>query len=131
MTTRNNTLLAIVGCNAVTAISGGVALIFNAAQPPLRWLAHTPFNSYLLPGLLLMIIVGGSALAAFLTSLGQKAGATTLAFLSGLIMFGWIICEILLIRQFSWLQTLYLLSGAVVIVLSYPDLKSPIYNKMN
>jgi hypothetical protein len=50
-----------VGLNAV---AGGVGLIVNGLGIPKDQLAGTPFDSFLIPGLLLSIVVGGSMLGA-------------------------------------------------------------------
>jgi hypothetical protein len=46
---------------AVTAIVGGVGLLSGVNTPPVEFLAKSPFNSYLIPGLSLLVLVGGSA----------------------------------------------------------------------
>jgi hypothetical protein len=54
---------AVVG---VTAAGGGIALAagLEGGRYPARWLKGTPFSSYLIPGLILAVVVGGSAAAA-------------------------------------------------------------------
>jgi hypothetical protein len=51
---------------AVTAIGGGIALATGAeaARFPDEWLDRTPWTSYLVPGVILACVVGGSALVA-------------------------------------------------------------------
>src|SRR5512135_3821044 len=61
--------LALVGLDgfaALTAICGGIALAagLEASRFPATWLQGTPFASYLLPGLILAAVVGGSAAVA-------------------------------------------------------------------
>ena len=48
----------------LTAVGGGVTLLIGTFAPPLEMLEGSFFSSYLIPGLSLMAIVGGSALAA-------------------------------------------------------------------
>ena len=54
---------AVVG---LTAIGGGIALAagLEGERYPVEWLTGTPFSSYLIPGLILSVAVGGSAAAA-------------------------------------------------------------------
>lgn len=121
---RGKLLVALLSFNAITAIGGGLALIMGLNTPPQSWLDNTPFNSYLLPGLVLLFIVGGSALYGLLHGLITHSGSDDIrAFLSGIILLGWIIGEIAILRQFSWLQIVYLLTGGVVAVLARTSVK--------
>jgi len=123
MMQRRETLIIVLAFNALSAICGGIALMAGFSRPPAAWLIHTPFNSYVLPGLLLALIVGGSALMAAAAELARKSAAHLLSLSAGIIMCIWIICEMFLIRQFSWLQILYLLLGGSVIGLA--GIRSP------
>jgi len=46
---------------AITALAGGTALLLGFQTPPLALLDASPFKSYLVPGLALAVVVGGSA----------------------------------------------------------------------
>lgn len=105
-------LLVMTGFAAISAIGGGIGLmLFNGMGIPLEYLRSTPFTSYVVPGLILVLVVGGSAFAALLALLVRHRWASLLAFAAGAIMTGWIIVEVLLIHQFSWLQVVYLVTG--------------------
>ena len=59
-------LAAFIG---ITAVAGGVALIVGAATstsggaiPDAAYLGGSPFTSYIVPGLVLAVVVGGTAL---------------------------------------------------------------------
>lgn len=106
-------------------------ILFNGMGIPLEYLRLTPFTSYVVPGLILGVVVGGSALAAALLLVLRHRWAYLVAFAAGAIMTGWIIVEVLLIRQFSWLQLGYLviglaLMGLVVIQRLQTSRQSPI-----
>src|SRR5262245_48898609 len=59
--------LAILdGFLGVTAVLGGLGLVTNRFTPPLDALAGSPFTSYTIPGLVLLVVVGGSGLLAAL-----------------------------------------------------------------
>jgi hypothetical protein len=49
---------------ALTAIAGGRALLAGFQTPPVSLLQGSPFRSYLVPGLVLSVVVGGSAASA-------------------------------------------------------------------
>lgn len=85
---------------ALTAIGGGIALVAGLEEGrfPVEWLRGTPFGSYVVPGLILAVVVGGSAVvAAAATLISPNAGglASTVA---GVVM-GWIAVEVLILKQ--------------------------------
>jgi hypothetical protein len=57
-------LIFLTGFLALTTFLGGIALIANWIAMPVELLEGSIFSSYLIPGLSLSIIVGGSALFA-------------------------------------------------------------------
>jgi len=64
--------LILVGLEAfvaLTSIAYGVGLAVGAVQSPLAWLQNTPFSDYVIPGLVMAIIVGGSSLCQSLDRL--------------------------------------------------------------
>ena len=105
-------LLVLAGFTAITAVIGGLSVIVtNGLGMPVSWLRTTPFQDYTIPGVILLVIVGGSALIAALSLQFHHAWQYLIAFASGAILVGWILGEALLIQQTSWLQALYLVVG--------------------
>ena len=84
-------------------------------QFPLEWLQHTPFNDYTIPALILAIGVGGSSLiAAFMIFTGREEGVLA-SEAAGLIMAGYIVVEVVMLRQgASWNEGLYLGLGLLI-----------------
>ena len=121
--TRDHSLESVLLFNAVTATLGGFGLIFGFIAPPLEWLNHTIFTSYIVPGIILAGVVGGSATVAFLAEFHHRYYAPLAACISGIIMCGWIINEVALIQRTHWLQGLYFLLGAAIVSLSYTTAK--------
>ncbi len=80
------------------------------------WSQHTGFDSMYFPGVVLMAIVGGSALVATLAIAKRTTGWQLVSILSGTIMLVWIIGEIASIRGFHFLQVIYFLTAVAVIV---------------
>jgi hypothetical protein len=89
-------LLAIDGFAAVAAIGGGLALVtgLEADRFPVSWLDGTPFSSYVVPGLILAVLVGGSAALAALETWFHPAIGAWASIIAGLVMSGWIVGEI-------------------------------------
>lgn len=87
---------------------------------PLAYLEGTPFTSYLVPGLILGLIVGGTQALAAVTTHRRAPIAPLAAAVAGFGMTIWIFVE-LAITGYSWLQAIYLALGigevALVLVL--------------
>ncbi len=107
---------------ALTAIGGGVALVagLEADRFALELLDRTPFHSYLIPGLLLAAVVGGSAAAASVgLFLASATGAPLTAF-AGVLLAGYITVELKILNDnqpWSWTELFYLVVATLMIVL--------------
>lgn len=84
---------AVIG---LSAIQGGIALLQGAFDQVLSvgWLAGTPFGDYTIPGLALVIVVGGSALLAAATVFIEREWAVLVSALAGLMMVGYEVVEV-------------------------------------
>lgn len=123
MTKRQKLILGILLFNAITAVFGAVQLTTGWLAPPDSWLAGTVFSSYVIPGLILGVAVGGSAALAGWSLATKQRSAPLVALGSGIITIGWICGEIAVVQHFSWLQLLYILLGGTLIALTYTDSK--------
>ena len=114
-------LVAIDAFAAVSALAGGVMVL--TAWPstfPIAWLEGTPFDSYVIPGLLLGVVVGGSALVSLVATVRRAPSGPALSFLAGLVMMGWIAGEVVLLRAtigFTPLWPFYFLVGLAMSLL--------------
>lgn len=110
-------LILLGGFVAVTAIGGGITMATGLDPLPQEWLTGTPFNSFVLPGLLLAVLVGGSAaIATYAMVTSPQAGALLSVVAGGLLM-AWIVIEVLLLNQPSWTPTegIYFVIGAALV----------------
>ena len=86
------------------AVIGGVGLMTGAIPfllMPVEYLQGTPFSDYTIPGLLLLIVVGGSFLFAAATILtGREVGVLASA-LAGLIVIGFEAVEVAIIDRYA------------------------------
>ena len=101
---------------AANAVGGGIYGLSGAEGVPPEWLDGSPFETYLIPSLVLLVCVGGSmalAAAALLTHHRHAAGISIGA---GVILLVWLVIEVLII-PFSWLQPTFLIVAVAVILL--------------
>ena len=110
-------LITLLLFGAVSALAGGVGIAgFGAGA---EYLARTPFLSLLMPGLILILVVGGIQLAEALLLIAKRAYALLLAAVAGFGMIIWISVELVLMADYSWLQSLYFGLGILELVLVY------------
>lgn len=114
---------------AVTAIGGGLALVagLEASRFPIDWLTGTPFDGYVLPGLILAAIVGGSAAIATVATILRDPGDAPLSIAAAVILVGWIVGEILLLTAdhevVSPTEAVYLAVGLAILGLGVTALR--------
>jgi hypothetical protein len=90
-------LIVFNGFLAVTAAAGGLGLLTGAISPGLELLAGSPFGSYTIPGLALLMVVGGSALAATILLIRRHPLGSLAAVLAGVMIMGFELVEVLVI----------------------------------
>lgn len=112
------TVLGLHLFHALSAVGGGIALVAGALPVPLAVLRHTPFDSFVVPGIFLGTVIGGSALIGARALLAGSRRALVASAAAGAIMVGWILGETVLVEGFSWLQGLYLVTGSIVVLAS-------------
>jgi len=89
----------------VTAATCGVLLIATDGLGMSRSaLNRAPFDSFLIPGLLLAIALGGSQIAAALMQRRRFRNWPRLALCAGGILLGWIVVEAVMVRSGRGLQ---------------------------
>ena len=115
MSRQSKILLALLLFNGVSATFGGLALMTNWIPEQASWVRHTDFPSNYLPGVILMAVVGGSSLIAAAALVKRSDGWQLASIVAGTIMVFWIIGEVASIRDFHFLQVVYLVTGALVV----------------
>ena len=118
MSAVRRTLLGLHLFHALSAVGGGIALVVGALGVPTVLLRHTPFDSFVIPGIFLVVVIGGSAMIGLTALLARRWRALATSAAAGAVMVGWILGESLLVEGFSWLQGLYLLTGSIVVIAS-------------
>jgi hypothetical protein len=118
------TLLFVLLCFiSVTATISGLLMITNPEGEilglSLSLLDGTLFSNFFIPGLLLAIIVGGINLIASLFYLRSHPNRYNWAMAGGVIICGWIISQIIIIKTISWLHFIFFGIGFIIVLVAY------------
>ncbi|WP_260981146.1 hypothetical protein [Curtobacterium pusillum] len=105
------TLAGIVG---LTAVAGGALMVFGPADavfmPPVDLLAGTVFRSFVIPGSLLAVVVGGTQILAAALAVIRSRWTMLALTLASLALLVWIFVETVMI-PWSALQAVYFAVG--------------------
>jgi hypothetical protein len=111
-------LLIVTSFVALTSIGGGIAILTGIDKFPIEWLDGTPFKSFVIPAILLLILVGGSASLAAINVLFKRKYAHRCSFISGIFLIGYILVEILILKQVppgpTPIEIFYLMLGIII-----------------
>ena len=104
----------------IRSFAGGVLGVFlNGAGVPLAYLENTPFTSYVAPGLILAVVVGGTQVSAAIGQLKRTNRSNALSAVAGFGMLTWIFVELALMSEYSWLQAVYFAVGVAELALVF------------
>ena len=109
------TLLLIIAINALAA---GYSFIVEPSGEGLGmntgYLEHAPFRDFFIPGLVLFVVNGILSLIVAGLSIGRKRHHEDLIYTQGVLLSGWIIVQIIMLRDFNWMHAVCLLIGFVL-----------------
>jgi hypothetical protein len=83
---------------------------------PVGLLRQTPFASFLVPGLLLLLVIGIGNLVAGILVVRRARGASTAAFAGGMALLTWILTQMILLRTAHWLPLTYLVAAFAILL---------------
>lgn len=115
--------IVLLFINGIAAVVGSIVLIGDTSGEAMGWttamLEHSPFDTYLIPGLILFMANGLlSLIVAFLT-IKKKPHYSSCIVLQGTILCGWIIVQILMIRFYHPLHLFCFGIGLLLIACGY------------
>lgn len=115
---RESGVLALLhGFVGLGAIGGGIALMTGSSGMPNDYLHGTIFSSYVIPGLALAGLVGGTSLLAAWRMARHGDRALGFSFLASLVLAGWFVVQVLQVGLISWLQPFMMaMLGAQVVL---------------
>jgi hypothetical protein len=103
---------------AIGAIGGGLALVVRPDGSLMQWersmLAGSPFADFLLPGLILLGLFGVGALIVAIAGIRRAPWAPFAAFAIGCAQMIWILVELAIIGEFSFLHPTMFGIGALI-----------------
>jgi hypothetical protein len=76
-------LITLSGFLGITAAGGGLGLLLGWITPGMDLLDGSPFSTYVIPGLMLLTVVGGSALLATAAVVGLLHLAAPMSAVAG------------------------------------------------
>jgi hypothetical protein len=106
--------------NGLGALYGGFLLMLDPSgskmQMPLSYLEHSPFSNYLIPGIILFIVNGLFSFVTIMTILFKNVHYYWFVIIQGLLLSGWILFQIILVRIFyAPLHATFLIIGLCLI----------------
>jgi len=116
-------LLILVLFQGLSGIAGGIGLILDptgaSMNIPLRWLQGSPFQTYMIPGIVLFTVLGLFPLACFIGLLKRSRLAWFGSLLIAVALLIWIFVEILIIGYQTQppLQAIYGAVGVLLLLL--------------
>lgn len=112
---------------AIGAIPAGILMILEPDGASIGMsteiLASAPFNTFLIPGLVLFFVLGLLNLIAAFLSFKKNKYAGILAFLLGIMLLIWLFVQIYFIGFTFFLQLVFFVVGIVEIFLGYKSYK--------
>lgn len=104
---------------ALSATYGGVGLIWdNAIGMPADWLRATPFTSWVLPGILLLLVVGVPMGVAAAGEIARAPWAALASVVAGAAQVGWIGVQLVVMQRYNVLQPVMLGVGLMIMLLA-------------
>ena len=114
-------LMFLIGFVAISVISFGLLLVANrngVLGLDVSILSNTSFSSFLMPGVLLTVIIGGLHLIAFMKVFRDQKNAFLWSLFAGLILCIWVVFQIYFTRSYFFLNWTYLIIAFFIVLIS-------------
>lgn len=112
-----NALLVVLVLVALNAVYGGIGLVVNGMGMPGEWLEHLPVDTWVLPGVALLLTVAVPQALAALEVWRAGERAPVVGMLAGGALVLWILVQLLLLQRYFFLQPAIAGLGLVEIAL--------------
>lgn len=115
--------LFLLALNGIGAFIGSIPMILDpsgiTSNIQLRYLEHSPFSDFLIPGIVLFVCNGLLSTIAFVVLTFNWRFHGWLVFLQGIVLTIWIIVQVIMLREFNFLQLAFGLIGIALVVLGH------------
>ncbi len=112
-------ILALLG---IQAFYGGIQLIRDAFDFPIDWLEPLPFDSWVIPGLLLMALIGVPSFGLLGLHIAGNRYADPLTVAFGCGIMAWIVVQVFFI-PFNFLQPLVFVLGLALALVAWSRMR--------
>ena len=112
------TLVVLELLLGASAVYGGVGLLTGTLGMSDEWLVGTPFVSWLVPGVALLLIVAAPMLAAGLLEVRGHHLAPPASVLAGVLTVGWIAVQLFVMQRYFVLQPVVLVLAAGILLVA-------------
>ena len=118
-------LIFIIALQSLSGLLGGVSLIIdpsgNMIDLPVSWLAGSMFQNYLIPGIILLVVLGVFPMITLIGLINGTKRSLIYARLVGYALVIWIAVEIFIIgyKPEPPLQMIYGIVGIIILLLAY------------
>jgi len=119
VTWTRRTLAALLILVSANAVYGGIGLMVDGLGMPSDWLLSTPFDSWLLPGLALLITVALPQLVVAVVVITWHPRAAFAGLAAGAALVAWIVVQVLVLRRYFFLQPVIAGIGLVELALAW------------
>jgi hypothetical protein len=103
---------------AASAVYGGVGLIRDGLGMPDEWLVGTPFDTWVLPGVFLLLVIAVPMVCAAAAELSRSRWAFWISLVAAASLVGWIVVQIVVIQRFFFLQPALAAAGLAIAALA-------------
>lgn len=121
MRTVRGIAVALLGFLGVGAVAGALPLIVDPSgklmKMPMSLLDHSPFHSFLIPGIILLLSNGLLSLAIMVMAILRSSHYCWWVALQGCVLTGWITIEVIMMQTAVWPHYLYWGIGLLLIAL--------------
>ena len=109
--------LFIIGLNALAA---GYSFITEPSGSGLGistdYLRYSPFRDYFIPGIILFTAIGIFSIVAAIMAIKRKNIYPLFLFTEGCLLLGWIVIQVLMVKDINWMHITCFCVGIVLIL---------------
>lgn len=107
--------------NSIGALFGGWSFIQDPSggdlKIPITYLEHSPFTNFLIPGFVLFTVNGLFGLFTLVWTVFKWKNYAWLIIVQGVLLIGWIIVQMILLREIYYLQFIFGSIGLILLLI--------------